>query len=84
MGTELVSFEQFDDHVEATIRKSTGGTESVETKSYGWLIGADGGRSTAPPSIRPMRSEPYAMILQAWFANSWDSSSKGPLCPRDG
>ena len=50
MGTELVSFEQFDDHVEATIRKTMEGAETVETKCYSWLVGADGGKSTAPPS----------------------------------
>ncbi|EPT00354.1 hypothetical protein FOMPIDRAFT_88313 [Fomitopsis schrenkii] len=45
MGTELVSFTQFDDRVEATIKNSTGGSETIETKSYRWVVGADGGKS---------------------------------------
>ncbi|KAI0724725.1 monooxygenase [Fomitopsis betulina] len=45
MATELVSFKQFDDHVEATIKKTVNGSETTETKSYSWVIGADGGKS---------------------------------------
>ncbi|KZT64850.1 monooxygenase [Daedalea quercina L-15889] len=45
-ATELVSFKQFEDHVEATVKKTTDGKETMETKSYRWLIGADGGKSS--------------------------------------
>ena len=46
LATELVSFQQYDDRVEATIKKSSpDGKETTETKSYRWLVGADGGRS---------------------------------------
>ena len=37
--------QQYDDRVEATIKKTENGAESVETKSYRWVVGADGGKS---------------------------------------
>jgi 2-polyprenyl-6-methoxyphenol hydroxylase-like FAD-dependent oxidoreductase len=43
-GTELVSFEQHDDHVTAAIRPRTGGHEQVVTADY--LVAADGAHST--------------------------------------
>ena len=48
MDTELVSIRQFDYCVEATIKKTLDGIESLETKSYPWVVGADGGKSTQP------------------------------------
>ncbi|KZT72290.1 monooxygenase [Daedalea quercina L-15889] len=45
LHTEIVGLKQSDDHVEATIKKTVDGKESIETTSYRWLIGADGGRS---------------------------------------
>lgn len=60
MATELVSFKQFDDHVEATIKKTVNGSETTETKSYSWVIGADGGKSTALPCVK------YVIILRGY------------------
>ena len=48
MATELVSFQQYDDRIETTIEKSSNVKETVQTKSYHWLVGADGGRSRDP------------------------------------
>ncbi|TFY58486.1 hypothetical protein EVJ58_g6385 [Rhodofomes roseus] len=45
LNTEFVGLKQFDDHVEATVKRMEGGEEMIETKSYRWLVGADGGRS---------------------------------------
>ncbi|KAH9912529.1 FAD binding domain-containing protein [Fomitopsis serialis] len=45
LNTELIALERFDDHVEVTVKKTVDGEEVLETKSYRWLIGADGGRS---------------------------------------
>ena len=45
LSTELVGLKQFDDHVEATIKKTVDGKEVIETSSYRWLVGADGGKS---------------------------------------
>lgn len=45
LGTEIVGLKQFDDHVEATIKKTVDGKETIETNSYRWLVGADGGKS---------------------------------------
>ena len=45
LSTELVSLKQYDDHVEATIMKTEDGKKTVETKSYRWVVGADGGKS---------------------------------------
>lgn len=44
LDTEIVGLRQFDDRVEATIRKTN--QEVTGTKQYRWLVGADGGRST--------------------------------------
>ncbi|EPT00355.1 hypothetical protein FOMPIDRAFT_1023761 [Fomitopsis schrenkii] len=44
-GTELVGLEQFEDRVEATIKKTVGDKEEIETQSFRWLVGADGGKS---------------------------------------
>lgn len=46
-GTELVGLKQSDDYVEATIKKRVGDKEELETQSFRWVIGADGGRSTS-------------------------------------
>ena len=45
LSTEIVGLKQFDDHVEATIKKTVDGKEVIETSSYRWLVGADGGKS---------------------------------------
>ncbi|EPT00353.1 hypothetical protein FOMPIDRAFT_1023758 [Fomitopsis schrenkii] len=45
LGTEIIGLKQFDDHVEATIKKTVDGKEAIETSSYRWLVGADGGKS---------------------------------------
>ena len=44
MNTELVSFEQDDDHVLAKLVKKLDGTEVLETFKASYLIGADGGK----------------------------------------
>ena len=46
-GTELVELKQFEDRVEATLKKRVGDQEVTETQSFRWLIGADGGRSAS-------------------------------------
>ncbi|HEX5200879.1 MAG TPA: FAD-dependent monooxygenase [Actinoplanes sp.] len=43
-GTDLVSFEQHDDHVRSVIRPRTGGTDQIVTSDY--LVAADGVHST--------------------------------------
>ncbi|THV05570.1 hypothetical protein K435DRAFT_834684 [Dendrothele bispora CBS 962.96] len=45
LATELVSFEQHADHVEARISKTIDGKEISETTTFAYLIGADGARS---------------------------------------
>ncbi|THU90974.1 hypothetical protein K435DRAFT_245117 [Dendrothele bispora CBS 962.96] len=45
LATELVSFEQHADHVEARISKTVNGQEMLETAVFAYLIGADGARS---------------------------------------
>ncbi|EPT00345.1 hypothetical protein FOMPIDRAFT_1060350 [Fomitopsis schrenkii] len=45
LGTEIIGLEQFKDRVEATIKKTVDGKEEIETSSYRWLVGADGGKS---------------------------------------
>ena len=47
-STELLSFEQHEDHVEVSLKKYDAGTETIEAKSYRWVIGADGGKSDTP------------------------------------
>ncbi|KAE9384847.1 hypothetical protein BT96DRAFT_929091 [Gymnopus androsaceus JB14] len=46
LSTELLSFEEHEDHVVAHIVKRSGGEEKQETVSVHFLVGADGGRST--------------------------------------
>lgn len=46
LNSEIVDLQQFDDRVEATIRVTTENGDVTETKSYRWLVGADGGKST--------------------------------------
>ncbi|THV05565.1 hypothetical protein K435DRAFT_744813 [Dendrothele bispora CBS 962.96] len=45
LATELVSFEQHADHIEARISKTINGQEVSETAAFAYLIGADGARS---------------------------------------
>jgi 2-polyprenyl-6-methoxyphenol hydroxylase-like FAD-dependent oxidoreductase len=45
LNTELVSFEQNDDHVLAKLIKKLDGKEVSETFEASYLIGADGGKS---------------------------------------
>lgn len=45
LNTELRSFEQFPDHVIATIVKHEDEKDVVETVQYQYLVGTDGGRS---------------------------------------
>ncbi|THU75398.1 hypothetical protein K435DRAFT_577609, partial [Dendrothele bispora CBS 962.96] len=45
LATELVSFEQHADHVEARISKTVNGQEILKTAVFAYLIGADGARS---------------------------------------
>ncbi|KAE9397955.1 hypothetical protein BT96DRAFT_976643 [Gymnopus androsaceus JB14] len=46
LSTELLSFEEHEDHVVAHIVKRSGGEEKQEAVSVHFLVGADGGRST--------------------------------------
>lgn len=46
LSTELLSFEEHEDHVTAHIVKRSHGQEITETISVHFLVGADGGRST--------------------------------------
>ena len=48
MATELFSFQQYDNRIETTIKKSSNVEETVQTKSYHWLVGANGRRSRDP------------------------------------
>ena len=47
LGTELRSFQQFDDRVDATLVKvgKPTGDDVVENATFDWVIGADGARS---------------------------------------
>ena len=47
LATELVSLKQYDDRVETTIKVTADGKETIETKSYRWVVGTDGGKSTS-------------------------------------
>ena len=51
LNSEIVDLQQFDDRVEATVKVTTEGGDVTETKSYRWLVGADGGRSTLDRSM---------------------------------
>ena len=41
----MLAFEQHSDRVEVILDKQDAGKKTVETKSYRWIIGADGGKS---------------------------------------
>lgn len=56
-GTELRSFTQHADSVEAVLAKKVGDAEKLETVTCHWLVGSDGARGM---SFFPMPLEPYA------------------------
>ena len=56
LNTELVDAQQFDDHVETTIQKSTEHGDVIEKKKYRWLAGVDGGRSAFDCSTGSLHS----------------------------
>ena len=43
-GTELRSFEQHPDHVDAVLMKKIGDTEETEHVAAHWLVGSDGAK----------------------------------------
>ncbi|KAK0239563.1 FAD binding domain-containing protein [Armillaria nabsnona] len=45
LGTELLSFEQTEDHVSATLSKTVDGNQVEEKTEFKWLVGADGASS---------------------------------------
>ncbi|KAK0463588.1 FAD binding domain-containing protein [Desarmillaria tabescens] len=45
LSTELISFEQTEDHISATLSKTVDGKQVEETAEFKWLVGADGASS---------------------------------------
>ena len=69
-GTELRSFEQHPDHVDAVLVKTVGDMEETEHVTAHWLVGSDGAKGTVVSlKIRQRRSH-MTGICQVSFASS--------------
>ncbi|THV05571.1 hypothetical protein K435DRAFT_773737 [Dendrothele bispora CBS 962.96] len=87
LATELVSFEQHADHVEARISKIVNGQEVSETAAFAYLIGADGARSVVRkqsgltflgesiPSVSMVTGDMYIKGIDKKCMRTWGAPS---------
>lgn len=84
-STELRSFTQHADSVEAVLATKVGDTEKLETVTCHWLVGSDGAKGMLPfrmllaPNAGAENSS-KASSESNWVSHSWGRLAKRAIC----
>ncbi|KAJ3850352.1 FAD binding domain-containing protein [Lentinula lateritia] len=83
-GTELISYEQGSDTVEATLLRSSTHKTETETTQFDWLIGADGAHSVVRKHLgcsflgQSIKKAGGMLLADIHLLNGWGDDVSGP------